>query len=106
MELNELIHTINNNMAIELPEKLSLDELHQQLTKVINQLIQDNFEKLLTHLYRIDVSESKLRLLLKENPGEDAAKIIATLIIDRQMQKMKLRNQYRPDTDIPDIEKW
>ncbi len=95
-------------MAIELPEKLSLNELHIQLAKYINHLIQVNFEKLLTLLYRIDVSESKLKELLQEHPGEDAGKIIASLIIERQMQKIKLRNQNRPDTDtdIPEMEKW
>jgi hypothetical protein len=93
-------------MAIELPEKLSLDELHIQLAEYINDLIQTNFEKLIALLYRIDVSESKLKQLLQQNSAEDAGKIIATLIIERQTQKIKLRNQNRPGTDIPEMEKW
>ena len=106
MKLTELIQTINNNMAIELPDKLSLEELHIRLSKYINHLIQVNFEKLISILYRIDVSESKLKQLLKDHPGEDAGKIVATLIIERQVQKIKLRDQHRPDTDIPEMEKW
>jgi len=91
---------------MELPEKLSSAELHAQLSKYINQLIQVNFEKLLALLYHIDVSESKLKQLLKEHPGEDAGNIIATLIIERQEQKIKLRKQNKPGTDIPEKEKW
>ncbi len=106
MELKELIQTVNNSMAIELPEKISLPELHIQLAKYIDHLIRVNFDKLLTLLYRIDVSESKLKQLLKEHPEEDAAKIIASLIIERQVQKIKLRNKQRPGTDIPETEKW
>lgn len=106
MELKRLIQTVNDSMAIELPEKLSLHELHIQLAKYIDHLIRVNFEKLLALLYRIDVSESKLKELLKEHPDEDAAKLIATLIIERQMQKMKLRSKNKPDTDIPENDKW
>jgi len=106
MQLKELIHDVNNNLAIELPDNISLTELHLQLAKYINHLILVNFEKLVSLLYRIDVSESKLKQLLKDHPGEDAGKIMATLIIERQMQKIKLRKQKKPGPDIPDTEKW
>ncbi len=106
MELKGLIQTVNDSMAIDLPEKLSLNELHIQLAKYIDHLIRVNFEKLVTLLYRIDVSESKLKELLKENPDQDAAKLIATLIIERQIQKMKLRSKNKPGPDIPETEKW
>ena len=104
--LTELIQTINSSMAIELPEKLSSDELHIKLSEYINHLINANFEKLLALLYRIDVSESKLKQLLQEHAGEDAGKIIATLIIERQQQKIELRKGNRPGADIPEMEKW
>jgi hypothetical protein len=103
---SELIRTINNSLAIDLPERLSFAELHLQLSKHINQLIQTDFEKLVTLLYRIDVSESKLTQLLKDHPGEDAGDIIATLIIERQEQKIKSKKQNPPGTDIPETEKW
>ena len=34
-------------------------------------------------LYRIDVSEEKLKYILQLNPNEDAAKLIAAVIIER-----------------------
>jgi len=104
--LTELIQTINSSMAIELPQKLSFDELHTKLSGYISHLINTNFEKLLTLLYRIDVSESKLKQLLQQHPGEDAGKIIASLIIERQQQKIELRKENKPGTDIPEMEKW
>ena len=65
----------------------------QQLADYINQLILVNFERLVQLLYRIDVSEAKLKYLLKENPSEDAGRIIALLIIERQVQKIKFKKE-------------
>jgi hypothetical protein len=106
MKAPQLIQTINESMGIKLQERLTSQELKIQLAKHINKLIQVNFEKLLSLLYRIDVSEPKLKKLLQEHLGEDAGNIIATLIIERQEQKIKLREQSRPGTDIPETEKW
>ena len=72
---------------------LNDENLFMELSSNINHLIQNNFEKLVTLLYRIDVSESKLKYLLKENPNEDAGKMIAHLIIERQIQKIKLKKE-------------
>jgi len=54
----------------------------------------------------VDVNESKLKHLLKENQGLDAANIITELIIERQLQKINFRNEYRNDENISDDEKW
>ena len=72
---------------------LNDDLLIQQLADYINQLILVNFERLVQLLYRIDVSEAKLKYLLKENPNEDAGRIIALLIIERQVQKIKFKKE-------------
>ena len=90
----ELVKEINKNMAIALPDGISLDELQIQLGAYINQLIQNDFEKLISLLYRIDVSEPKLKQLLKQNPQEEAGKIIAALIIERQLQKIQTRRHF------------
>ena len=92
----ELIPAIRQSMGIDLPENISFELLKEKLAAYINHLIQADFEKLVSLLYRIDVSENKLKYLLNENPGEDAGKIIAGLIIERQMQKIKFRRQYKP----------
>ena len=58
-------------------------------------------------LYRIDVNEKKLEELLKENTKHNAANIIASLVIDRQLQKIKSRQEHRRDiNNIDEEEKW
>ncbi len=103
----ELILILNNELALEMPEKISFEELRENLSHHINSLIQTNFQKLVVLLYRIDVSESKLKTLLLENTDAHAGAIIADLIIERQLQKLKSRQEFRnQDKNIPDEEKW
>ncbi len=102
----QLINSLNNELAIELPEKIAMAEIEATLAMHINQLIQHNFQQLVQLLYRVDVNEKRLKTLLQENPGEDAGKLIARLIIDRQLQKIKTRSSFRSARDIPDDEKW
>jgi len=79
----------------------------QILAEKINELITNDFQKLVLILYRMDVSEIKLKQLLIENPGTNAALIIADLMIERQAEKIRSRQQFsRPDENISDDEKW
>ncbi len=81
--------------------------LYNQLVEQINTLIKDDFEKLVQLLYRIDVSEQKLKMLLQSNPNEDAAKLIASLIIERQIQKIELRKKTKEEGDAEtNEERW
>lgn len=87
--MNSLEKVFNVNQIDELKK----DEFLNQLSVEINQMILTNFESLVQLLYRIDVSEMKLKSILKEQPNEDAGKIIAHLIVERQMQKIILKKQ-------------
>ena len=103
---NELIQSINKDLAIELPERISLEAAKEKLKQHINDLIQHDFEKLVTLLYRIDVNETKLKQLLQQNSHVDAAEIITSLIIERQLQKIKSRHQFKQQDNINEDEKW
>ena len=88
----DLITDINQSLEISLPESISGEDLR---------------EKLVFSLYRIDVNESKMRHLLEQKEGKNAAGLIADLIIERQSEKIKSRQHFRQrDNDIDDNEKW
>lgn len=107
MENKELVILINKELVIELPEKISVEELREKLSAHINRLIQHNFEQLVNLLYRIDVSEAKIKSLLQIQPGINAGDIIADLIIERQLQKIKSRQQFKTNNQTFDEEeKW
>jgi hypothetical protein len=119
MNTGLLIADLNRVYGLELaapadPEQAapgdapSEHELETQLAEKINSLIQRDFGALVQLLYRVDVPEQKLRRMLDDNNGEDAGRLIARLIIERQWQKIETRRQYRQDSDAgaADEERW
>src|SRR5436190_10084265 len=98
-EKQELIQVLNVDFPINLPAEAGMDQLHAALSQYINQLIVHNFTQLINLLYRLDVSEKKLEQWLLENTAEDAGKIIADLIIERQLQKIKSRKEFKQQDD-------
>ena len=75
----------------------------EDLASRVNELISGDFPKLINILYRLDVSESKLRAMLSSGSGEDAGLIIARLMFERQLQKIRSRRDYhREDNDGED----
>jgi len=105
MENMELLVEIAKELGLSVrKDNSSLDR--QLLADKINELLNNDFQKLVSILYRMDVSEIKLKLLLKDNPERDAAKIIADLMIERQVQKMKSKIETKNNNQIPDNEKW
>lgn len=101
-----IVSAIRKSLDIELQENLSMDELKKIIAAYINPLISNNFNKLISILYRMDINESKLKQLLNDNPAEDAALIIAELIVERQLQKIKTRNDNNSNNIIPEDDKW
>ena len=102
----DLIPVLRQSLEIDLPENISFELLKERLSSHINFLIQSDFQKLASILYRVDVSESKLKNLLKENQGFDAASIITDLVIERELQKIRSRQEYRNDENISEDERW
>ena len=93
MDTALLIADLNRVYGWELAE----DALETQLAEKINVLIQHDFGALVELLYRIDVPEQKLRRMLDDNSGEDAGRLIARLIMERQWQKIESRRRYQRD---------
>lgn len=103
----DIISGINESLEIHLPVSISSEDLKQQLALQINHLINYDFEKLVFYLYRIDVDENKMKQLLELKEGENAAGLIAELIIERQSEKIKSRRQFNQrDNNIDENEKW
>jgi hypothetical protein len=79
----------------------------QDLASHINELIIHDFPSLVQLLYRIDVSEMKLKELLREQPQEDAGLLIADLLIERQIKKIQTRQSFSSmDSDVDPELKW
>ncbi len=93
--------------GVALKKIITLEELIVWLSKDVDQLISNDFDALMLLLYRIDVSEDKVKSLLADNDGHNAALIISELIIKRQQQKIYWRSQFKSSpTEIDESERW
>ena len=89
-------------MEINLQSLEKLDKLNLELA--INELIKNDFSRLVQILYHIDVSEAKLKNILNDNPTEDAGKLIAQVILDRLAATKKARESFNKHPLIDDTE--
>ncbi len=86
-------------------DRLTYEELLQALAAAIAHLINNNFPALVHLLYRVDISEQKLKEVLRHNQNERAV-TIAAMIIDRQLKKIEMRKAFKKDENIREDEKW
>ncbi len=93
--LSQVLRLANKdfNLEISSSEVSTTEDFQQILARLIRHLLDHDFERLLNGLYRIDVSEEKVKLALASE--EDVADQIALLIIEREMQKVATREKYK-----------
>lgn len=81
----------------QLPEvKSDFDEIKAQglLAKVISQMLDREFERLLQICYRIDLGEEKLKRILHESEPDQVASDLAKALWERQKIKVEIRRRY------------
>jgi hypothetical protein len=98
MDIENLIRNIDGVEAPLLTQR-------QQLEDTLNWMVDNDFEKLVQILYRIDIDEKRLRAVLFSQSEAPTATLLADLIIERQQQKAAARQRYTA-TDIPPDEAW
>ncbi|HRO45328.1 hypothetical protein [Agriterribacter sp.] len=104
---NVLITLLQKELSADLHDPLNEKELQLRVQEKVSELIEHDFQGLINILYRIDVSEVKLKQLLKTGEGKDAALIIGNLIIERQAEKLKHLHHFKDLNKGDDKEeKW
>jgi len=82
------------------------DEFLSHLANAVNDLIHNDFLALVQILYRRDISESKLKKTLQKYTDQDAGLIIGQLLIERETQKNRSREQFKRDDTAGEKERW
>ena len=85
-----------------------MQEWMEQLIQGVNAMLVNDFNRLIAILYRLDVSDRKLRERLAGSPKTDAARLIAEMMVERQARKIKSRRETRRDdiSSIDEDERW
>ena len=78
----------------------------KELVEFIRYLIQNDFEKLVFLLYRIDVYEDKIKNLLNTSSNTNAEELIAQAIMERLEEKRISREKHKTNTSLDEEEKW
>ena len=86
---------LQNEDAFLPAENTTVHDLRERLKRIISYLLDKDMERLLQAMYRIDVSEAKLRELLATAPPDKLAGEISDLVIEREVQKAETRIRYR-----------
>ena len=80
-------------------ETVSREELKRRLTIFISELLETNFEKLCSMVYRHDVSEARFNHVLQSGSIKEQAEKLSDLVIERELEKVKSRQAYRREKD-------
>lgn len=81
-------------------------ELFNHLVDHIAYLLDHNRDFLMSLLYRLDVRESSIKTYMSKT-DLSPAEVIARLIIERQIERIKTKQSYSSNRNIdPDIESW
>jgi hypothetical protein len=89
--------------GLQLTSEFTEAEILLALAHRIAQIIAQGPDAFFTLMYRLDISEGKLRRVMHDIDAPDK---IARLILERQLQKVRSRNHYKNnglDTD-PDLQ--
>jgi hypothetical protein len=71
------------------------DELHRQLAEQITGLIHKNYDKLLSALYQVDITDREIYKAEQELPHYSHVEIIAHQVIVRDLKKVLLRRYFK-----------
>jgi hypothetical protein len=103
--VKEVADTLHQYNLLTLPNVGNYEQLRQSIAREIDFLITKDFSRLVSVLYRLDISEKKLKDYLQQPPDIPAANIIAEMIIERQLQKIESRKKFK-NSQFCDEEKW
>ena len=77
------------------PEASWLHAIRAALTDRLLHLLNNDLEKLMHTLYRIDVGEAKVAAVFRNEFPPDIPEKLADLIIDREFEKVRTRARHR-----------
>jgi hypothetical protein len=86
-------------------ERLSEAELLQLLADEVDHLIERRMEWLLSLMYRMDIDESRVQAAISPLAKEPANVGLARLILERQQQRVRTKQSYKPE-DLGEEWEW
>lgn len=93
----EVFEIVSGNFDIVPHNVLSMNQVRDLLAVRVREMLDKNVEKLVSTLYRIDISQRVTDEIFNLSSKDDIALLIADAVIQRQLQKIKTRRKYKND---------
>jgi len=93
-----LVEKLHKDFSLEkesVPAVNDLAGIREHLINKVIELMSKDYERFLSSMYRIDVSESKVSKILRSKDRTTIPERFADLIIERQLLRIKTQRLYR-----------
>lgn len=104
--LPETTLQLSADAAIQAAPDISYDQFEALLAEKLENLISTDFQQFVLLLYKVDVSEKKIRDILGADISPAVNRKIAALLIARQQEKIISRKTYKQPPADDGEEKW
>lgn len=96
----EVFEIVSGNFDIIPHNVLSMNQVRDLLAERVREMLDKNIEKLVSTLYRIDVSQRVTDEIFNLSSKDDIALLIADAVIQRQLKKIETRRKYKNDLNL------
>ena len=106
---NKVIHLVARDLGMEtIEEGITEEDLFRMVADQVAYFIEYKIDTLMSLMYRLDVKQSAVEKALAPNVTQPANEVIAGLIIERQKERIRTKQKYKPDplNDIEDELKY
>ena len=97
----EIATRVSSDLRIHLSEELTDKEMVMQIADRVERLLKADPDLMMSYLYRLDVTQKSIKAAIESNPLPVHV-TFATLIWERQKQRIETKKKYRQDP----IEGW
>jgi hypothetical protein len=85
---------IYTHLGIQADANGTDDEILQLIIERVNHYLELDIDLLMSYLYRLDIDEDKINIALMPSNPDPANVALAKLILERQIQRTKFKQQY------------
>ena len=96
----EVFEIVSGNFDIVPHNVLNMNQVRDLLASRVREMLDKNIEKLVSTLYRIDVSQRVTDEIFNLTSKDDIALLIADAVIERQLKKIETRKKYKNDPNL------
>lgn len=101
---NEIVkQALQQEWGVELADVFTEQEITERLALMLATVVEKGPEAFFQLMYRLDISEKQLNRAMYD---KEAIMKIAKLVYNRQLQKLRSRQHYKPGTSSDTELKW